>query len=187
MRHDFTRSVFPLALRPLDSNDIMLLMSWRNKPEIRTRFVFSDVITAEKQRLWFDSYCEKQDDVMFIVDELDEWHGPIGAAALYGIHEGRAEFGRLMIGLEMARGRRFGVLITRMVCHVGFSQMKLREIYLHVFADNLSARKIYETLGFQYQSSEARTDLLYMSLTAEAFGRENANLFLPPLASTGNP
>lgn len=148
MQHKFRIEMEDLVLRPIEKEDIDRARSWRNKESIRKSFLYQDVISSSEQHQWYQSYLEKEDDIMFIIEFKD---APIGTAALYHIDlmNKEAEFGRLMIGEESARGNQIGYRATKLVCQFGFEKLNLAQIKLEVFSDNPYAKKHYIKAGFE--------------------------------------
>ena len=87
-------------MRLLEERDLPLTLEWRNREENRHWFFSSDPIAPEQHRRWFDRYKEKDDDFVFVIEEMESLKRPVGQLSLYDIDwaAGRAEFGRLLIG-----------------------------------------------------------------------------------------
>ncbi|HAN10434.1 MAG TPA: N-acetyltransferase [Clostridiales bacterium] len=150
MRHEHIIKGDNILLRPLNENDLETLMNWRNKDKIREWFLNNRVITKEEQIVWFERYISNNDDMMFIIEDTT-LNLPIGVVALYNIDNTRniAEFGRLMIGEEIARGKSIGYKASKLICHFAFSTLNMNEVYLSVLANNTPAINIYEKVGFK--------------------------------------
>lgn len=146
-----------IRLRLLEEPDLPLTLEWRNRSDVRRWFLTPDVIEPQQHRSWFESYRQKDDDLVFMIEETQRWKRPIGQLALYRIDPVRqtAEFGRLMIGDQAARGAGLGSRATQLALAVGFNTLGLRRIYLEVLASNVRAIEIYKTLGFAETASNA--------------------------------
>lgn len=139
-----------VCLRPLAEDDLPMTLAWRNEKTIRQWFFSSEVVTPERHREWFERYLAKDNDFVFIIEEVESLKTAVGQVSLYDIdwEQKRAEFGRLMIGDPMAQGKGLakeatGLLIDYVETHLG-----LEEIYLDVYATNLPAIAIYSAHGF---------------------------------------
>jgi diamine N-acetyltransferase len=150
------RRVDPLAagrvrLRLLEPADLPLTLSWRNQDEVRRWFFNSNCLTPEQHAAWYAQYAARDDDFVFIIEETEQYHKPIGQVALYHMDwaAGRAEFGRLMIGDPAARGQGLARAATRLLVETALAEWKLHEIYLEVYADNQPALAIYTACGFE--------------------------------------
>lgn len=156
-----------LRLRLLEERDLPLTLKWRNQENIRKWFKFSAVIEPEQHSSWFANYIKNDQDVIFIIEETTQLCRPIGQVSLYNIDlsQKRAEFGRLMIGENDARGKGYALKASKMIINIGFSQLGLEEIYLEVFSENHSAIHIYEEIGFI--KTQENQNLVFMSLSAK--------------------
>jgi len=139
-----------VALRLLEAGDLPMTLAWRNEDHIRQWFFASQVIAPEQHWVWWERYRTRDDDFVFIIEETVTLKRPVGQVALYNIDwsRRRAEFGRLLIGDNDARGLGLGRLACASLVEFGFAQWDLREIYLEVLANNLPAIAIYRDCGF---------------------------------------
>lgn len=139
-----------VRLRLLAEADLTLTLAWRNKPEIRRWFFNPAELTWEQHRVWFESYSTRDDDFIFMIEDVQSAQ-PVGQVSLYHIdwQTRRGEYGRLMIGDDKARGKGYAKAATRLVCQLGFEALDLVEIYLEVYEQNAAARAVYAACGFQ--------------------------------------
>ena len=157
-----------ILLRLLQEDDLPLTLAWRNLDHIRKWFIHSDVISPDQHRVWFARYKERDNDFVFVIEELMTFGRPVGQVSLYNIAwaEKRAEFGRLMIGDPQARGKGLAKQATQLLLDMAFDQLHLNEVYLEVLEGNQSAIAIYRQCGFQ--PSACYNNLLKMSLSNPA-------------------
>ncbi len=139
-----------VRLRLLTVEDLPLTLLWRNQDAVRRWFFHSDLLSPEQHRAWFESYCNRDDDFVFIIEEIVKLNVPVGQIALYDIDWDRrkAEFGRLMIGELRARGMGLAKEATQLLLYFAHQEWRLREIFLEVYENNLPALAIYRTCGF---------------------------------------
>lgn len=139
-----------VLLRLLEKDDLPLTLKWRNQDHIRKWFLNSNVIPEEKHYAWFENYKNLDNDFIFIIIAKDLKNLPVGQVSLYGIdwEKGSAEYGRLMVGEDVARGRGYAKEATSLILKLGFDVFRLREVYLKVLKDNLAAQKVYRDCGF---------------------------------------
>jgi len=52
-----------IELRTIEEKDIEQIRIWRNKDNIKNKFLYSEILTQEQQRKWYQSYKEKNDDL----------------------------------------------------------------------------------------------------------------------------
>lgn len=139
-----------VRLRPLCAADLPLTLHWRNQDEVRKWFFHAEALTLTQHQSWFDAYCAKADDMVFIIEEKVQLQAPVGQVALYHLDRARrrAEYGRLMIGDLRARGLGLAKDATSLLlAHAGHA-LRLSEVYLEVFAANRSALAVYQACGF---------------------------------------
>lgn len=155
-----------IRLRLLTREDLITTLSWRNQDEIRKWFFHSDLIDFSQHLKWFESYAEKDDDLIFIIEDKDCANKPVGQVAIYHIDWKRlcCEFGRLMIGEPSVRGKGLAKESTFLVSQLAIEQLGLREIYLEVYADNERAVELYRKCGFRKISQTG--SILYFVKTA---------------------
>jgi len=84
------RSMPPLVngrvrLRLLEESDLPLTLAWRNQDDTRRWFFSSASISSEQHRAWFDQYKNRDDDFVFVIEEIDTLKRAIGQVALYHV------------------------------------------------------------------------------------------------------
>jgi RimJ/RimL family protein N-acetyltransferase len=156
-----------IRLRLLEEADLAMTLAWRNQSHIRRWFVHSDAVTPAQHENWFKQYLDREDDFVFIIEEVGQLSKPVGQVSLYKIDKSKrtAEFGRLMVGDPEAKGKGIAKLATSMVLEFGFSCLDLELIYLEVFKDNHPAIHIYLSVGFV--SVSEKDNLLAMQIRKE--------------------
>jgi len=156
-----------IRLRLLDASDLPMTLRWRNQDQIRKWFFNSDVIALDQHHAWFQQYSERDDDFVFIIEEIQTLHCPVGQVALYHIDWAakRAEFGRLMIGEAEAAGKGLAHDATALLVNQALSDWGLQEVYLEMFANNTRALAIYKGCGFE--NAGRRADMVSMSKRRE--------------------
>lgn len=147
-----------ITLCEINKNDIEIIRLWRNKKNIRKCFINNEIISSKQQINWYKNYSFKNNDIMFIIKYLGK---PIGCVALYNINNKKAEFGRLIIGDDINRGKGLALRASYMLCKYGFNKLNLEMIYLSVFKNNKKAINLYIKLGFKIVDND---NLLKMEL-----------------------
>ena len=149
------RHINPIAngrirLRLLEEADLPLTLAWRNQDHIRRWFFSTDVIQPDQHRRWFEQYRDRDDDFVFVVEETEALHRPVGQVSLYRIDwaAGRAEFGRLLIGDREALALGLARLATAALCDEALTRWGLREIIVECRADNVRAQSTCAAAGF---------------------------------------
>lgn len=140
-----------VRLRLLAEADLPMILAWRNQPHIRQWFVHSEPITWEQHCGWYTQYAQRDNDFLFVVEETQRLHKPVGQVALYNITwaEQRAEYGRLLIGAPDALGQGLAKEATRLLLTWACGQLGLQQITLDVFTTNHRALALYHACGFR--------------------------------------
>ncbi|MEH6373073.1 GNAT family protein [Streptomyces sp. KLMMK] len=138
-----------VRLRAFEPSDAELIWRWNNDPEVG-RWMFggypeSAARIAERfEKLPRNSYAS----TFLGIEPLD---APrlIGSVRLRDAapETGAAELD-LRIGDKDYWGRGYATDTMRVICRYGFDEMRLHRIALTVVADNVSARRVYEKVGF---------------------------------------
>jgi len=166
-----------LCLRLLRSDDLPMTLVWRNREDIRVQFIHSDVITWEQHLAWWEQYRAKSNDFVFIIEETRELRRPVGQASLYDIDLDRreAQYGRLMIGDNEARGRGLAGGATALLVSWAFDTVGLERVYLEVFKDNIPALSLYRKCGFTIDGKKSGLWKMSLSLSGRhAAGRSGS-------------
>lgn len=150
-----------IILRLLEQNDLPLTLLWRNQDKVRKWFINTDVIQEDKHLAWFERYMKLDNDFIFVILAKDLENLPVGQISLYNINWeiSHAEYGRLMIGPPIAKGKGYARQATTLLLDFAFNILNLNVVFLEVKSDNKSAIAIYESAGFSItkQSSNLTT------------------------------
>ena len=138
-----------ITLRLLEESDLPMTRAWRNQDEIRKWFLSSDPISAAGHRAWYEHYADRDDDFVFIIEETEELRQSVGQASLYRVDwlARRAEFGRILIGVEAARGRGLARSATLALMDLA-RHWQLAEVQLDCLEANTRALALYAGCGF---------------------------------------
>lgn len=134
------------ALRPEDSE---LLFQWINDRALVTLSAPFRPIARAEHEAWFDAVRRRPDSKIFGV-RLREGDRLVGSCQLNSIHSvHRSAELQIRIGAADARGRGVGAEAVRLLLAHAFVELGLHRVYLHVFATNEPARRLYERVGFR--------------------------------------
>jgi RimJ/RimL family protein N-acetyltransferase len=150
-----------VVLRLLEQNDLPLTLLWRNQDNIRKWFINTDILQEDKHLAWFEHYKNLDNDFVFLILAKDLNNQPVGQISLYNINWEicHAEYGRLMIGNPIARGKGYAKQATTLLLDFAFNILNINEVILEVKPDNKAAIAVYQSAGFVItkQSSELIT------------------------------
>lgn len=139
----YLRIVSKVSLK--DPREIRLLAAWRRK--YARWFPSQFRVTFKGTRKWVqEQLLEKEDRILFMIEDLNKL--PIGHIGLY-----RFNFDERFCEIDnVIRGRKYlpGIMTAALntLCAWGFSELKLKSMYLRVFADNEKAVTFYRRGGF---------------------------------------
>ncbi|MCM1174281.1 MAG: GNAT family N-acetyltransferase [Blautia sp.] len=135
-------------LRPIQETDTERVVAWRNKERVRHNFIYQKPFTEEGHLNWLRTQVEPGHVVQFIICEKASGRA-VGSVYFRDIdrERGCAEYG-IFIGEDDALGRGYGTQAAKLALACAFEKLRLRSVFLRVFADNAGARKSYEKAGF---------------------------------------
>ncbi len=143
-----------IYLRPLEITDALTSYIWRNNPLIweLTGKKPDKTISPEFETEWIKNALKRQSEVRYAIciQGSDEY---IGNVQLTNISNHTAEL-HIFIGEVKYWGKSIGTMATRRMVEIGFNDIGLKEIYLHVNKRNIPAIKAYLNSGFIIESCE---------------------------------
>jgi RimJ/RimL family protein N-acetyltransferase len=156
-----------ICLRLIKFEDLPTTLAWRNREDIRHNFINSDIISWEGHSKWWEGYRVKNNDFIFLILETERLSRSVGQVSLYNINldHSEAEYGRLMIGDNEARGKGLARRATELLIAWAFNSLGIERIYLEVFKNNTIALNLYRQFGFITTGDRGR--LYRMSISRE--------------------
>jgi diamine N-acetyltransferase len=163
-----------VELAPLRPSDSPALFGWINNRELVTLSAPFHPVSKAEHDAWFDEVRGRADTRIFGIRLLED-DRLIGTCQLTDIdpHHRSAQL-RIRIGDSAARGRGLGTEALRLLLDLGFGELGLHRIYLHVFATNERARRLYESAGFRTEGvlrEAARIDDAWVDIVLMAMLR----------------
>lgn len=149
-----------------------MTLAWRNQDHVRKWFFHSEIITADQHRRWFEQYRDRDDDFVFVIEEVETLKRAVGQASLYNIAWAarRGEFGRLLIGDPQAAGLGLARMATELLVREAISGLGLLDVHLEVRSDNLPAIAVYRACGFARTDSLAGVDTMRVTRSSKVPG-----------------
>lgn len=165
----------PVFLRPIAEIDTDRIVSWRNDPFVRDRFVFREPFTRGMHEAWLRDRVATGQVVQFMICE-NGTERPVGSVYLRDIdHETkRAEYG-IFIGEASARGKGHASAVIGPVVRYAFDTLGLTCVGLRVYTDNAPAIASYRQAGFRVAeclrgvtaSDGTKADMYWMEVRAD--------------------
>lgn len=155
---------YGVVLRKLEAgNDLELVRTWRNSPEVNQFMFFRDHITAEMQANWFKKIDNKE-NYYFIIESNGLKVGLTNLKDINYITK-RAESG-IFIGEPQFREGLIGVQATIAMLDYAFTDLGIKTIFSHILSDNKVAIGFNKGLGFKIKNE---ADNLYELMDTDYF------------------
>ena len=163
-----------MIIRKLQKEDLPIRVQWMNNPRVYESMHFDLPVTLENTIKWFENNQKKDNryDVCF-----EENHAVVAFGGLTSIDSDlkKAEL-YIFVNPNLQRSG-LGTESTRLLCGLGFEELKLHKIYLITNEDNIAAIKVYQKCGFslegkhrdEYLKDEEYKDRLYFGLLNEEY------------------
>jgi RimJ/RimL family protein N-acetyltransferase len=162
-----------VELVPLEKKYLEIVTKWNYDTEINFYFSKRPPLSQEQQHLWLEKTLNDSSKKKYIIiHQLNK--KPIGMVSLMkiSIPLQKAEFG-ITIGEKNYWGTGVAKAASNMLLHYAFQILKLEEIYLTVFKDNIRAIQFFNNIGFiktGYSfTNDNGTELIEMNLFKHHF------------------
>lgn len=177
MKHNMQNISGNVLIRQLDAHDIEQIRQWRNDSNNTKYLRKLPYITEKMQKQWYANYLNDEDEMTFAIVENFELNRVVGSLSIYNFQEDNVEFGKILIGDNEAHGKQVGFNAIVAVAELVFMKLGKSEMILHVYAENIAARRVYEKVGFVYSDSRRVDDMeeYLMILKKEEFYRRYEN------------
>lgn len=126
-------------LKPLSEDLLETLRQWRN--ENRFFFINNKYITCEKQKAWYQKYCQNSKDVVSVIFYNNE---PVGVLSI-SIKKESIELGRVILGKK--KYARKGIMGEAL--ELILSEFAGKKIFLKVLKNNVFAIAFYQKHKFR--------------------------------------
>jgi len=135
-----------VSIRPLKIEDAYTSVKWRNDSEVfrYTGNTYDHSITIESELAWIKRVINKEDDYRCAI-EVDGIY--VGNIYLTDIHDGEAEY-HIFLGNKEYWGKGIAKEASLLIFKRARDIFNLNKILLAVNEKNISAIKLYESLGF---------------------------------------
>jgi len=154
------RSIELIHFTELTSDEKLMVLEWRNHPEVRRWMFTQEPIEKEDHLAYIDSLEVRSDRVYFLVKEKDE---PIGVIDFAEMDLDRSQASIGLFAKPNLRG--VGKILMREILDHGFDQLKVETLISEVFESNESAINLYRRHGFK--EVDRRDDVIVMELKNE--------------------
>jgi diamine N-acetyltransferase len=141
-----------IRLRAIERSDLSRYVKWLNDPQVASGVGRFLPMSFEEEEQWFIKLLERDPlERPFAIDirSSEDWIH-VGSCGLFDFnHQARcAELG-IMIGARDFWDQGFGSEVMQILLRHGFLTLNLHRIFLHVYAFNERALKMYQRLDFK--------------------------------------
>ncbi|MEZ0609571.1 UDP-4-amino-4,6-dideoxy-N-acetyl-beta-L-altrosamine N-acetyltransferase [Fibrella sp. WM1] len=162
-----------VILREMAQEDIELVRSWRNQPEV-SKYMYTDgYISEEQQQKWFDAMHSDHTNKYWMIN----YNGTdIGVASLYGISQVLSScYWAFYLGDTTNQGVGIGSKIEFNVLDYVFNTLKLNKLRCEVIVFNEKVTSMHEKFGFRreaYYRQHVKKDGRWQDVVGLAMLRE---------------
>ena len=133
------------SMEPADTDDVLRM---RSAPEVVAQLFTEKPMTRDGHLSWLEQITAQgiRQEFMIVEHVSGQSIGTVGLSHIDTTHR-RAEFG-ILIGQAEARRKGRAFEAGRLLLDYAFNKLGLHRVFLHVFADNEPAIRLYRKLGF---------------------------------------
>ncbi len=131
-------------LRQIRQDELDLMRSWRNEPEVRANMYTRHVISREEHLAWWGRTSSRSDQVYFMYERVGV---PMGVIGFTQIDSANANSSWAFYAApDAARGT--GSRMEYLALEHAFSQMSLHKLHCEVLAFNAPVVALHQKFGF---------------------------------------
>lgn len=139
-----------IQLISVKKEDLELIRSWRNSPEVSAYMYTDKSITKEEQEAWYEKMRNDTSSRYWIIQYEEK---KLGLASLTGISQTfNSCYWAFYLGDMSVRGGGIGAKVEYNVLAYVFEELKLNKIRCEVFAFNDKVIKMHEKFGFRREA-----------------------------------
>lgn len=168
-----------VLLAPLVAADLPVMFEWINdREQVLFNAPYTPVSEAQ-HKAWFDAIQQQKDTAIFGI-RLLKGGALIGTCQLHNINSvHRTAELQIRLGEKKERGRGYGTEAVSVLLDFAFKDLNLNRVYLHVFATNEAALRVYEKVGFVREGVLRKAahidgdyvDIVVMGILRDEYGR----------------
>ena len=138
--------MLPLGqLRNTTDNDLELIRSWRNAPEIASKMYTRHTISANEHRAWWLRVCASNDQAHFIYENAGIAFGVVNFTKIDRTNENC--FWAFYANPSAPRGT--GSCMEYLALEYAFTKLQLKKLSCEVLSFNESVIKLHKKFGFR--------------------------------------
>lgn len=137
-----------MPLRPMTEGDLMMVLAWRNSPNVRAAMYHSHLISEDEHRAWFARIKDDCSSVWLIFENGDGSSCGVGYFTQINQAAGTALWG-FYAAPEAGKGT--GTRLGEALLSYAFNELKLRKVNAEVISSNNISLKFHRKLGFNQE------------------------------------
>lgn len=133
-----------VSIRKFEKTDIPNKVKWINDLRNNMYLHYDLPLEIEKTEKWYEKNKNRTDryDAIILCDEI-----PIGVIGLLSVDNDKAEY-YITIGEEEYKGKGIAKKASLLLLNKAFKEMRLKKVFLLTEVENISAQKLFESIGF---------------------------------------
>jgi RimJ/RimL family protein N-acetyltransferase len=140
-----------VRLRAVEREDVKKFYVWVNDPEVTRHLSLYLPMSTVDEENWFDSMTKRDQSEKALAIEVRDGNGwkMVGNCGVFGIDTVNrlGELG-IMLGEKDEWNKGYGTETMTLLLRHCFDTLNLNRVFLHVYAENLRAKRAYEKAGF---------------------------------------
>lgn len=155
-------------LRAIKANELELMRSWRNEPDVRKNMYTQHEISNEEHMAWWSRTSQRDDQKYFMYERSSTPLGIVGFTLIDQSNSNCSWAFYSAPGAPRGTGSRMEFLALEYV----FGALNMHKLYCEVLAFNTAVIKLHQKFGFkvegilrqQYNSNDEYIDIIRLGL-----------------------
>lgn len=131
-------------LRNIKSDELELMLSWRNAPDVRANMYTQHEISLEEHLSWWSRIQQRNDHLYFMYDYQDAALGVVAFSGIDSVNENSSW--AFYASPNAPRGT--GIKMEYLALNYAFDEIKLHKLTCEVLAFNTPVLKLHQKFGF---------------------------------------
>lgn len=133
----------PCTIRPMQVQDLEMVLAWRNHPAIRQHMLTQHLISLDEHRQWFERANNNAQRKIMLVEHDNT---PFGLVHFTGVSpQASADWG-FYVAPDVPKGS--GTLLGPCALAFAFEELQIHKLCGQVIAENAASIRFHERLGF---------------------------------------
>ncbi len=165
---------YGIELRRITKNDIELIRTWRNHPDIRSKMAYRKKISEAEQQKWYASIDNKYNYYFLIIVGGKK----IGVINCKEVNE-KDQYGEggIFIWDEEYNGTPYPSFASLVLMDFIFNELQMGNLsFIRTLKSNKVARNYNKMLGYVLMPRQEKVDNQWYVLTKETFNKKAVNL-----------